>query len=183
MQSDTVFSPQRRWSIIATCHTTDFDVTIGQRIASDLKRYCYQTQNGEVEVAPIATLSCTVVVGECLIGSRSGPWDERSILCPRQTFHGNPCVLSVLTLEDWHSVGVSVRAPTHSKALSYDRVWPISCYGSRRTLISPADYVLRLMRITYTGFLSGTRHSPMVTSESVCPTTVPGGGGLRLLVT
>ena len=48
-----------------------------------------------------------------------------------------------------------------------------SCYGSRQTLTSPSDSVLCLMRIAHAKFPSDTTRCPMVTSESVCPTTMP----------
>ena len=45
--------------------------------------------------------------------------------------------------------------------------------GADRLLTSPSDGVSVLMRVANAGFLSGTRHCPMVASDSVCRTTVP----------
>ena len=49
-----------------------------------------------------------------------------------------------------------------------------SCFGSRLT--STSDSVLCLMRIAHARFLSDTTHCPIVTSKSVCRTTVSDGG-------
>ena len=43
-------------------------------------------------------------------------------------------------------------------------------------LTSPSDSVLRLMRIAHARFLSDTTQCPMVTSKSVCRTTVSDRG-------
>ena len=51
-----------------------------------------------------------------------------------------------------------------------------SCYGSRQTRTSPSDSVLRLTRIAPARVLSDTTHCPMMTSKSVCPSTVRGSG-------
>ena len=49
-----------------------------------------------------------------------------------------------------------------------------SCYGSRQTLTSPSDSVFCLVTVaSHARFLSDTAHHPMVTSKSVCRTTVP----------
>ena len=49
---------------------------------------------------------------------------------------------------------------------------PISFYESGQTLTSPSDRALCLMTIGHARCLSETNHCPMVTSKSVCCTTL-----------
>ena len=46
-------------------------------------------------------------------------------------------------------------------------------YGSSQTLLSPSDSILCMMRMAHAAFLSDTTHCPMVTSRSICRTTMP----------
>ena len=88
------------------------------------------------------------------------------------------CILSaekVAFSDCWRVFSPIGNTPIHYQALSDDSgtKHTFAVGADMQTLTSPSDCLLCLNRIAHTKFLSDTRHCPMMTPESVCPTTVP----------